>query len=76
MSDLPTTIPTSIANLLVAYFCHTATSEQRDQLDEWICENEGNMRVFEECLESSLLPVTFDPDRAEEFDVVHRMNLN
>lgn len=57
MNHLPATIPTSVANLLLAHFCQTAMKEQRLQLDEWICENDMNMGVFEECLETSLLPV-------------------
>ena len=76
MNDLPPTIPTEIANILVAYFCQTATEQQRNQLDEWICENDQNMRVFEECLESSLLPVQPDPDRDMQFEPQQIMNLN
>ena len=76
MSQLPATVPTAVANLLVAYFCHTATEEQRLQLDEWICKNDSNMAVFETCLETSLLPVTFDPDRAEELEELQSIHLN
>lgn len=36
-------IPVKITNILVAYFCHTATEAQRLKLDEWICASEENM---------------------------------
>ena len=58
-------IPLPIASLLVAYFCHTATKQQRLELDEWICKSDDNMRVFEACVEASLLQQQFDPDRYE-----------
>jgi len=47
-------IPVEITNILVAYFCHTATATQRLLLDEWICPSDENMRVFYQCQEVSL----------------------
>lgn len=69
-------IPVDITNILVAYFCHTATEAQRFKLDEWICASDENMRVFDLCLESSLAPFQPDPDRDEELDVADSINLN
>jgi hypothetical protein len=59
-------IPSNIAPLLVAYFGHTATEQQQAQLDEWVCANDENMHVFENCLEASLKPKSVDPDRIKE----------
>lgn len=56
-------VPLAITKLLVSYFCHTLDEAGRKKLDQWICENDQNMDVFEECLEESLKPVVFDPDR-------------
>jgi hypothetical protein len=70
------TIPPSIAILLVGYFCLTLDRQQRELLDESVCENDANMELFEHCLETSLLPIQFDPDRAEELSGIAMMNLN
>ncbi len=74
--EAPALIPVASAELLVGYFCHTAKEEQRMILDEWICENDGNMRVFEQCLEVSLLQKEIDSDRLDEFPRYYEMNLN
>lgn len=76
MSQLPSNIPTDIANALVAYFCHTINENQHNRLDEWICESDSNMRVFEECLETSLLPVRYDADRTEGLEPWQSVNFN
>jgi len=66
MEIMTAIVPFRIANLLVAYFCHTATEEQRYELDEWISSSNDNMRMFGNCVESSLAPFQPDPDRDEE----------
>lgn len=74
--DFPSSIPPAITLLLVSYFCHTLNEVGRHRLDEWICESEENMRLFEECVEMSLLPVQYDIDRMEELEDLHAINLN
>lgn len=71
-------IPLSVVRLLTAFFARTITPEQREQLDDWICADEAvNMRVFEECLEISLLPVIYDPERDDaDYELSQRINLN
>ena len=61
-------IPAHIAILLVGYFAQTTTPEETQVIDDWICASEENMRLFEECLEATLKPVLYDPDRGEEFE--------
>lgn len=64
----PTHVPVSIARLLVAYFCHTITESGKDILDEWICMNDENMKVFEECLDIAALPKVYDAERETAFE--------
>lgn len=70
-------VPSNIARLLVAYFTHTITVEEMSLLDEWITENEtGHLQIFEECLEQSLQPQVFDPERDHELEPLKIHNLN
>lgn len=58
-------VPAEISILLVAYFCHTATEAQPQQLDDWICASDDHMRVFDACLEALLTAKVVDPERDE-----------
>lgn len=70
-------VPFRIVRLLISFFSHTITEEQKDQLDEWICETDSNMKLFEECLETTLLPVVSDPERDEyDFEITEPLYLN
>jgi hypothetical protein len=65
-----TAIPLPAVRLLIGYFSHTSTWDQRQALDEWICTDDANMETFEECLEITLRPRQPDPDRDEGY---HRL---
>lgn len=70
-------VPFRIVRLLIGFFSHTITEHQKDQLDDWICESDSNMKVFETCLETSLLPVIIDPERDEyDFEITEPLYLN
>jgi hypothetical protein len=60
------TIPLSIVKLLIGYFSHTNNVAEKDALDKWICADDNNMQVFEECLEITSRPAQYDPERDEE----------
>ncbi len=71
------TIPYSVTLLLIGYFSQTLTQVQQQQLDDWMCANEANQRIFEECLEVTLLPKQFDIDGQEfEFEITGAVHLN
>ena len=59
-------IPVTVLKLIVGFFSNTNTDEQRDALDEWITENDGNMRIFEECVEIESRPVRRDLEVEKE----------
>ncbi len=61
-----TFLPLHIAKLLVGYFQYTLTEQERDELDDWICESDNNMQIFGACLEVSLRPKISDPDMDAE----------
>jgi transmembrane sensor len=43
-----------IASLIAGYIRHTLTAEEHDELDEWVGENDENMRLFEEVTDEAL----------------------
>src|SRR5262245_56215004 len=57
-----TSISLSFVLLLVGHFHQTLTETQKDELDQWICSSDENMKVFEKCLEQTLLPKNPDPN--------------
>jgi ferric-dicitrate binding protein FerR (iron transport regulator) len=59
-------IPLSIVKLLIGFFSHTNNDAEKDALDKWICADDNNMQVFEECLEITLRSAQYDPERDEE----------
>jgi hypothetical protein len=69
-------VPVDISILLAAYLCYTATDAQRNHLDDWICANDDNMRVFDACVEASLAAKVFNPDRHDEPDLGIEIELN
>ena len=70
-------IPYSIELLLICYFSQTFTEIQQQQLDDWMCANEANQRIFEECLEVILLPKQFFIDGQEfDFEIMGAGHLN
>lgn len=60
------TIPLSIVKLLIGFFSHTNNKAEKDALDKWICADDDNMKIFEECLEITYRPTRYDPERDEE----------
>lgn len=54
-----------IVRLLIGHFTSTNTEAQKEALDEWIGMNEGNMKIFEQCMEKSLRSVRPDPYKDE-----------
>lgn len=44
-------VPSEMVKILVSHFTLTATEHEENMLDEWICEDDDNMQVFEQCLE-------------------------
>jgi len=58
-------VPAEIVILLVAFFTQTATEEQKNGLDDWICANDDNMRFFEHCVEQNCQPLIHNPDLAK-----------
>lgn len=63
-----TAIPISAVYLLIGYFSQTLTEKQKGELDEWMCSDEANQQIFEECLEVTLQPKQFNID-GQEFDL-------
>src|SRR5260221_8680783 len=55
-------LPLWVARLIVGFFQHTLTEEEKDQLDEWICINDENVKIFEGCLEITLRSKQPDSD--------------
>ena len=45
------TISVTITKLIVGFFNETLTVTEHNRLDEWICENDDNMIIFEEMVE-------------------------
>jgi hypothetical protein len=39
-------VPVRVAKLVIGYLNHTLTEEEKDLLDEWVCESEENEQVF------------------------------
>ena len=48
------TLPLNVVKLLLGFCIKNINEEERDLLDEWICESESNMKLFGECLEVTL----------------------
>lgn len=72
-----TSIPTSTVLLLIGYFSQTPTEYQHNELDEWMCANDTNQRMFEKCLEVTLLSKRFNIDGQEfEFEITGAVHLN
>lgn len=46
MSIEQTLIPVQIARLVIGYLNHTLTEQEKDLLDEWVCEREENEEIF------------------------------
>lgn len=70
-------IPLPIVKLLIAHFSHSITEEEKLQLDDWICASNSNMKVFEECLEITLLPSVSNPERGQnDVEPPGQINLN
>lgn len=44
-------MPVQIAKLIAGFFTHQNTISEEEQLDEWICASEDNMKIFEDLLE-------------------------
>lgn len=47
-------LPLSIVKLLIGFFVENISEEESERLDEWICENENNMKIFGECMEVTI----------------------
>lgn len=65
MADTEQNIPLAIVRLLVGNFTSTNTQSEKVALDEWICASDENMKVFEQCLETSLRSANPDQDNDE-----------
>jgi ferric-dicitrate binding protein FerR (iron transport regulator) len=55
-------IPFHIVKLLVAFFKHTITEAERQELDKWVEASEENEEIFEDCMEMTMRPVRILPD--------------
>lgn len=40
-----------LINLFVGFFQHTLSNEEHNELDEWVCAGDDNLRVFESVVE-------------------------
>ena len=49
MDKRKTSVPLDMVKILVSHFAQTATEHEKNVLDDWICRDEENIRVYEQC---------------------------
>ena len=47
-------ISLTIMKLIVGFFAGNNSEEDNERLDEWICEDEVNMKIFGDCVEATI----------------------
>ncbi len=52
--------PARIAYLIAGYINEALTEEEHDELDKWVCENDDNMRLFEELTDEKTIAYSLE----------------
>lgn len=62
MDTFPLQLPVRIAGLIIGFVCNTLTETEKEALNDWVCEKDDNLTIFEQLLDREN-PDTIQPEQ-------------